>query len=682
MKNKNLTSKSLNKQKNLFPNLKKNFLQSQNSFILKGIPLYKKWNNINYKQRFGFNIFGRPKIEEKNWNDNNIIENNNDLLITNTLKKPKEQLKNNKKQTKLNFKIENNLNYSLKGSNNFSRNKNNEFQIVNKQSEYLIESISNYTMYEKISQSNELNLTIKNFQKSVPNLLNLYKVHANQLTIEREEPNLKIQKNPMLNIISTKTILFQPLKINQFNIFLTNKKEKIFNFQNINKFTIYGDKIKENIKFIYKTIHNNLLPIKANQLVIESTKKILYTQKISKFTLYGKKKEKTIILPFRIGQIYYEPIKKIKINYKIIRNCQINIFNKQKKFLLYPIKVNKFELIGKPKIIKPKRKKIYKIQSNIQITIKRKHYFYNLSIRKYNNLIIKSKPKKLKKPILKEIKTLTLNIKGIKKEPQKVYIKQQPEKVYIKQEPEKIYIKQEPEKIYIKQEPEKIYIKQELPSWNLKNKIVKTNKFNFYPLFKNKKKESTISFSHQNFQILPFIKHYIISKNNDINYISIKKPSWNELNICDNNINENYIPSKKLSIIKINKNEFSFGKNDDDSFINDNISNKEKKKEITLKSKPKINEKIKNQIVDELFKEEEPKKMTVFKNPQYSNNNNLNNQNLKYKYIKDEDIINRHINTRAGNYIRDIQGLLRRINNNLDDKELLREFKQDRNPFS
>ena len=96
----------------------------------------------------------------------------------------------------------------------------------------------------------------------------------------------------------------------------------------------------------------------------------------------------------------------------------------------------------------------------------------------------------------------------------------------------------------------------------------------------------------------------------------------------------------------------------------------------------KINEKIKNQIVDELFKEEEPKKMTVFKNPQYSNNNNFNNQNLKYKYIKDEDIINRHINTRAVNDIRDIQGLLRRRNNNLDDKELLREFKQDRNPFS
>ena len=74
--------------------------------------------------------------------------------------------------------------------------------------------------------------------------------------------------------------------------------------------------------------------------------------------------------------------------------------------------------------------------------------------------------------------------------------------------------------------------------------------------------------------------------------------------------------------------------------------------------------------------------MTVFKNPQYSNNNNFNNQNLKYKYIKDEDIINRHINTRAVNDIRDIQGLLRRRNNNLDDKELLREFKQDRNPFS
>ena len=74
--------------------------------------------------------------------------------------------------------------------------------------------------------------------------------------------------------------------------------------------------------------------------------------------------------------------------------------------------------------------------------------------------------------------------------------------------------------------------------------------------------------------------------------------------------------------------------------------------------------------------------MTVFKNPQYSNNNYLNNENLKYKYIKDEDIINRHINTRAVNDIRDIQGLLRRRNNNLDDKELLREFKQDRNPFS
>jgi hypothetical protein len=137
--------------------------------------------------------------------------------------------------------------------------------------------------------------------------------------------------------------------------------------------------------------------------------------------------------------------------------------------------------------------------------------------------MIKSKPKKLKKPILKQIKTTTLNIKGIKKEPQKIFIKQ---------EPQKIYIKQEPEKIYIKQEPEKIYIKQELPSWNLKNKIVKVNKLNIYPQFINKKKDTTISFSHQNFQILPFIKYYIISKNNDINYISEKKPTWNQLNIC------------------------------------------------------------------------------------------------------------------------------------------------------
>ena len=661
MKNKNLTSQSLNKKKNTSTILKKVILQSQNSFILKGIPIYKKWNNINYKQRFGFNIFGRPKIEENNWNDINIIENNNDLLITNTLKKQKEQLKNINKKTKINFKIDNNFNYLLKGSNKLSRN-NNNFQIVNKQNEYLIESISNYTMYEKISQSNELNLTIKKLHQTVPNLTNLYKVHANQLTIERNEQIFSIQKNPMLNIISTKNnILFQPLKINQFNIFLTNKKEKIFNFENINKFTIYGDKIKENIKFIYKTIHSNLYPIKANQLVIESTKKILYTQKISKFTLYGKKKEKTkILLPFRISQIYYDGIKKPKINYKIIRNCQIDYHNKQRKFLLYPIKVNKFELIGKPKIIKPKKKKIYKIQSNIQFTLKRKHHFYNLSIRKYNNVLIRSKPKIIKKPILKQIKTTTLNIKGIKKEPQK------------------IYIKQEPQKIYIKQEPEKIYIKQELPSWNLKNKIVKeVNKLNIYPQLKNKKKESIVSYSHQNFQILPFIKYYIISKNNDINYIPIKKPTWNELNICDNNIIENYIP-KNLSIIKINKNEISFGKNEDDLFVND----KTEKKEIKLKSKPKVDDKIRNQIADELFKEEVPKKMTVFKNPQYSNNNNLNNQKLKNQYIKDEDIISRHINIKAVNDIRDIQGLLRRRDNNLNDKELLREFKQDRNPFS
>ncbi len=669
MKNKNLTSHSLNKNKNTSHILKKGFFQTQNSFILKGIPLYKKWNNINYKQRFGFNIFGRPKIEENNWNDNNIIENNNDLFITNTLKKPKEILKNNNKKTKINFKIDNNCNYLLKGSNKLSRN-NNNFQIVNKQNEYIIESISNYTMYEKISNSNELNLTIRNFQKSVPNFNTLYKVHANQLTIERNEQIFSIQKNPMLNIISSKNnFVFQPLKINnQFNIFLTSKKDKILNFENINKFTIYGSEKKENIKFVYKTIHSNLYPIKANQLVIESTKKILYTQKISKFTLYGKKKGKSILLPFRITQIYYDAIKKQKINFKIISNCQINYLKNKRKFLLYPIKVNKFELIGKPKVIKPKKKKIYKIQSNIQITLKRKHYFYNLTIRKYNNVMIKSKPKKLKKPILKQIKTTTLNIKGIKKEPQKIFIKQ---------EPQKIYIKQEPEKIYIKQEPEKIYIKQELPSWNLKNKIVKVNKLNIYPQFINKKKDTTISFSHQNFQILPFIKYYIISKNNDINYISEKKPTWNQLNICEHNIIENYIPLKK-SIIKINKNEISFGKNEDDSFANEIIE----KKEIKLKSKPKIDDKIRNQIADELFKEEVPKKMTVFKNPQYSNNNYINNQPLKNKFIKDEDIITRHINTKAVNDIRDIQGLLRRRDNNLNDKELLREFKQDRNPFS
>ena len=74
--------------------------------------------------------------------------------------------------------------------------------------------------------------------------------------------------------------------------------------------------------------------------------------------------------------------------------------------------------------------------------------------------------------------------------------------------------------------------------------------------------------------------------------------------------------------------------------------------------------------------------MTVFKNPQYSNNNYINNQPLKDKYIKDEDIISRHINTKIVNDIRDIQDLLRRKDNNLNDKELLREFTQDRNLFS
>ena len=49
-------------------------------------------------------------------------------------------------------------------------------------------------MYEKISNSNELNLTIRNFQKSFPNLSTLYKVHANHLTIERNEQIFLIHK--------------------------------------------------------------------------------------------------------------------------------------------------------------------------------------------------------------------------------------------------------------------------------------------------------------------------------------------------------------------------------------------------------------------------------------------------------------------------------------------------------
>ena len=119
MKKKISRKNSLNKNSNIISKkTNKHFSQSQNSFLLKGSPLYKKWNVNNYKQKFAFNIFGRPKIEEKyNWNDYIIIENNNDLFINSKFNKQnkKELIKN--KKVNLNLKIQNNCSYFFKGTN-------------------------------------------------------------------------------------------------------------------------------------------------------------------------------------------------------------------------------------------------------------------------------------------------------------------------------------------------------------------------------------------------------------------------------------------------------------------------------------------------------------------------------------------------------------------------------------
>ena len=619
MKTKNIKNISKNKKRSITPNINKSYSEYQNSFLLKGKPIYNKWNKNNYKQKFAFNIFGKPKIEENNWNDISIIENNNDLFISNKIKRKKNNKEEEKKKEKL--KIEN-LNYSIKGINNKIKNENNNYQIINKENEYFIQNEFPYKMREKISQSNELNLTIKSFQKSNQNLL--YPIHANQLTIEKQEQILFIQKNSFLNIFSQKkNFPFQPISVNQINI--TGKK-----------------------------------------------KPKLYLQYICKFTL-NVKKEKKKFLPYRICQVYYEGIKKPKNIFKIIRNTQILINeNKKKNYELIPIKTNKFDIIGKPKIIK-KKKIINKIQSNIQFSIKRKHHFRNLIIRKYNNLIIKNSPKKKQKLNLKINKSqLCLysqlkkkqNLKIIKSE-LNIKSKQKKKQIILKQ------IKNEEIKIKgIKKEAEKIYIRKEPPNWNIRNKIIQNEKVTF---LKNKK-NNILNIFHQNFQIFSFPKNLIISKTNDINYYPQRKKTWNELNKYVNNIKYTFSTIKKIPLLKIDKNEISFRKksSDEEIIINDGEFSERKE---NLKSK--IDEKKRKEIADELFKEEEPKKITISKNPE----NIITNFKPKKKIIKEDDFISRNINLRTVNEIQDIQCLLRR-RNNPNENELLREFTQDKNPFS
>ena len=798
MKKKISKKNSLDKNTNILSiKRNKNFSQSQNSFLLKGSPLYKKWNQNNYKQKFAFNIFGRPKIEEYyNWNDYIIIENNDDIFINSKYnnQKKKELIKN--KDTNFNLKIQNNINYFLKGI-NVKKNNNNNFQIVKKTNEYLIQSQYPYKMVEKISQLNDIDYTIKNFQRSSSNLIPIL---TNEIIIKRENPILSIQKNPLLNIFAKpKKLFLQTFRVNQVYINGKKKKENILKYQNIHKFTIYGKKIEDKIlqkiivneitikgvkkKMIFNfqnlnkfTINGNIKEkllenISVNQIIIEGIKKnnILYSQNLNRFTIYGKtfekkifqkaiqfniegikkrtilnlqylnkftiygkkfektifqkaiqfniegikkqtilnlqylnkftingkkiekillqkltinrfnikgikkqtilnlqylnnfslyglKKEKVILEPFRICQVYYTA-KKSKNNLNLIKNIQLYIPGNKKKIQLIPIKVNKFDIINKP-IFKsiPKVNKIHNIiQSNIQFTLKRNHHFTNLYIRKYNNLIIKNELKKSeinikdkKNQIFKQIKNPSLYIQGIKKEPQI------------------IYIKQEPEKIYIKQEPEKIFIKQKLPSWNITNKIYKNNNININP--KIKPKNYKLSFHHQNFEIFSIPKHYLIIKNNNINFISTKR-KWNELNTYQNNINETFTFSKKnFSEFTISKNEISFRKKSSDSeiIINDgDFSDRKENKEF--------DDSLRKRIVDELFQEDEPQN-NIFKNPQQ------NIPKINKKYIQENDYINR-TNMYNSNEIKDIQVLLRK-RKNIKETELLREFKEDKNPFS
>ena len=104
MKTKNIKNISKNKKRSITPNINKSYSEYQNSFLLKGKPIYNKWNKNNYKQKFAFNIFGKPKIEENNWNDISIIENNNDLFISNKIKRKKNNKEEEKKKEKLKIK--------------------------------------------------------------------------------------------------------------------------------------------------------------------------------------------------------------------------------------------------------------------------------------------------------------------------------------------------------------------------------------------------------------------------------------------------------------------------------------------------------------------------------------------------------------------------------------------------
>ena len=119
--------------------------------------------------------------------------------------------------------------------------------------------------------------------------------------------------------------------------------------------------------------------------------------------------------------------------------------------------------------------------------------------------------------------------------------------------------------------------------------------------------------------------------------------------------------------LKISKNEISFRKKSSDSeiIINDgDFSDRKENKEF--------DDSLRKRIVDELFQEDEPKIINILKNPHQNIPKKNNN------YIQENDYINR--TTKNTNEIKDIQVLLRK-RNSIKETELLREFKEDKNPF-
>ena len=150
--------------------------------------------------------------------------------------------------------------------------------------------------------------------------------------------------------------------------------------------------------------------------------------------------------------------------------------------------------------------KINKSQLCLYSQLKKKQ---NLKIIK-SELNIKSKQKKKKQIILKQIKNEEIKIKGIKKEAEKIYIRKEP------------------------------------PNWNIRNKIIQNEKVTF---LKNKKK-NILNVYHQNFQIFSFPKNLIISKTNDINYYPQRKKTWNELNNNKTN-NEDFDRFEKLKELQL-----------------------------------------------------------------------------------------------------------------------------------